>query len=133
MLDLVQTLAILKLFKNRNNQESPNSGFGGFIIIVMVLICLPILFYGFPLVYLLIYCPYKFLKRDKTKSSQALDNFTFFKYLVAIALICLILVLFLVKVLLFEVAITLLAFIFYVFMTINFILDLHLISTTNTE
>ena len=125
MLDIVQTLAILKLLKEKNNKDSSNSSFGDFIIIILVFIFLPILFCGFPLAYLLIYRPYKFFKKEKTETDEALDNFTFVKYLLAISLCALLLILCLASVLSIEVAFTLFTILFYIFIIINYFLKMY--------
>ena len=126
MLDLVQTLAILRLLdKDKQNDKKDNvSTSDGIFYIIITILLLPILFYGFPLVYTLIYLPYKFFTKEKTISNETLDNFTFYKYILLILTFILIISLFLAKIIFIETALTFLAFLFYIYMIVSFIIDL---------
>ena len=122
MLDLVQTLAILRLLEDKKS-KSTNTDENGFFYYLLAIIFIPIIFFSLPLIYLLIYCPYKWFNRTKTNIDQQIGNTTFAKYLIAAIIYSSLLILFLTKVLPFDLAFILFTFIFYILYGINILID----------
>ncbi len=122
MLDLAQTLAILKLLDDKKPKSSDKDE-GEIFYFFLGLIFLPILFFIFPIIYLFIYCPYKLLTRNKFNNYQQINNITFVKYLIAALIYSSLLILYLAKVLPLDLAFTLFIFIFYILYIINILID----------
>ena len=116
MLDLVQTFFILKLLderktKKRNDKLSDNDGCWcavGFLLI------LPLLLYGFPLIYTLVYLPYKYYNSKENTNNKPLDNYTFFNIIASVLLVTIVSTLSYAKVITIDLTVNLLAASFYI-------------------
>jgi hypothetical protein len=116
MLDLVQTLAILKLLDQRKTKKENTklSDFDGFLCVMGFLLILPILLYGFPLIYTLVYLPYKYYNAEQNTNNETLDNYTFFNIISSILLVTILITLLYTKVITINLTVNLLAASFYI-------------------
>ena len=116
MLDLIQTLAILKLLDQRKTKTENDklSNSDGFLCAMGFLLILPILLYGFPLIYTIVYLPYKYYNSNQNTNNQPLDNYTFFNIIASVLLVTIVSTLSYAKVITIDLTVNLLAASFYI-------------------